>query len=105
MTTFFTGIPGLNDSGTALGKTRNNLCTTTEHHQDHRLSCCQQFLNILFLLAWQTESLTVAVLTTQHHILANSSNDNIGRVGHSKGFFLVGFLASIHLTMQKRILP
>ena len=105
MPPLFTWIPSLDDSSTAFGNTRNDLCTTTEDHQDNRFTRSQQRLDIRFLFTGQTESLTVAVLTTQHDILTHGSNDDVGRVSHSKGFVLVGLLASIHLTMQQRIFP
>ena len=105
MSAFLAGIPGLDDGSTTLGKSRDDLCTTAEHHQHHGFSGGQQTLDIFFLLAGQTQALTVSVLATQHHVLAHGSNDDVGRIGQRQGFHTVGLLARIHLAVQDRILP
>ena len=59
----------------------------------------------MFLTAWQTEPLTVTVLTTEHHVLAHGGDDDISILGHGEGLGLVGFLAGIHLTVQDIVFP
>ena len=78
---------------------------TSKHHEYHGFACLQQLFNILLLFAWQTESLTIAVLTTKHHVLAYGSNDHIGILGHLQGLGFIGFLTRINLTVQEIILP
>ena len=99
MTAFLTRVPCLDDGSTALGQAGDNLCSTAEHHEYHWFAGSYQFLDVLFLLAGQAQPLAVAVLATQHHVLAHGSNDDVGTVSHGKGFSLVGLLAGINLTV------
>ena len=105
MTTLLTRIPRLDDGSTTLGQSGNDLCTASEDHQNNGFSCCQQRFDIFLLLAWQSQSLTVAILATQHHILAYGSNDDVSRISHCQCFFAISLFAGIHLTMKDRILP
>ena len=105
ITTLLTRIPCLDDGSATLSKVANDLCTTTKEYQHDGLTRSQQCLHIFLLLTWQAQSLTVAVLATQHDVLTHRSDDDIGRVGHSQCLFLVGCLTRIYLTMQQRIFP
>ena len=77
MTTLFTRIPSLNHSCTLLCNAGDDLGTASKDDEHHRLSRCQQFLHILFLLSWQAKTLTVAILTAKHHILTHCSDNHI----------------------------
>ena len=105
MATLFTRIPRLDDGSTTLGKSGNNLCTTSENYQYDGFPCCQQRFDIFLLLAWQSQSLTVAILATQHHILAYGSNDDVSRISHCQRFLAISLFTGIHLAMEDRILP
>ena len=103
--TFFTGIPGLDDGCTLLCETRDDLSTATEDYQYYGIAGLNEFFHILFLFARQTETLTVAVLTTEHDVLTHSGDDDIGVFCQSEGLVHVGILTGINLTMQDFILP
>lgn len=47
----------------------------------------------------------VTVLTAQHHVLANGSDDDITLLSHLQCLLPVGFLTGIHLTVQEFVLP
>ena len=57
------------------------------------------------MFARQTEALTVSVLTAEHHVLSNSSDNHVCLLGHAECFCFVDLLASIHLAVQQRKLP
>ena len=59
----------------------------------------------MLLLTRQAEPLTVAVLTTEHHVLTHGGNDDICLLGHLQSLGLVSLLTRVHLTVQKLILP
>ena len=95
----------MDHGSTLLGNTGDHLSTSTEDNKYHRLTCSQQLLHILLLLTWQTQSLTVTVLTTEHHVLTHGGNNHITLLGHRKRLSLVDLLAGIHLTVQQLKLP
>ena len=105
MSTLLTGIPSLQDGGTTVSQSCDDLRTTTEEHEYYWLTRGQQLLYILFLLPRQAQTLAVTVLTAEHHVLAHSCNDDVGRTRHAQGLGTVGFLTGIYLTIQHLIVP
>ncbi len=105
MSAFLSGIPCLQDGGATVSQPRDDLRTASKEHENHRLPRRQQLLHILFLLSRQAQSSTVAVLATEHHILAHSRDDDVGRASHAQSLSTVGFLTGIYLAMQHFIVP
>ena len=99
MATFFTWVPRLYNCCTALSQFCNNLRSTSKHHQYYGFTRCQQLLDILFLSTRQSQAFAVTVLATQHHVLADSSHNDICLSSQRQCLILISLLASIDLTV------
>ena len=105
MSAFLSGIPCLQDGGATVSQTRDDLRAASKEHENHWLPRRQQLLHILFLFSRQAQTLTVTVLTAEHHVLAHSRDDDVGRASHAQSLGTVGFLTGIYLAMQHLIVP